>query len=65
MKRYNKEIKISQFLMDTIGSYMDDGIREDVHAELAPCTPEEFLIRYLELDPKFRELLEIEFGIEV
>ena len=51
--------------MDIIGSYMDDEIREDVHAELAPCTPEEFLERYLELDPKFAELLEIEFEIEV
>lgn len=65
MKRYNEEIEISNELMDTIGSHMDDEIREDVHAELAPCTAEEFLTRYLELDPLFAELLEIEFGIEV
>ena len=65
MKRYNEEIKISDKLMDTIGSYMDDDIREDVHADLAPCTAEEFLTRYLVLDPKFKELLEIEFDIEV
>jgi len=57
-------MRISEKLMDTIGSYMDDVIREDVHAELAPCTPEEFLTRYLELDPKFTELLKIEFDIE-
>ena len=28
---------------------MDDEIREQVHAELAPCTDEEFLTRYQEL----------------
>ena len=65
MKRYNKEIELSNDLMDTIGSYMDDEKREDVHAELAPCTPEEFLTRYLELDSEFAELLKIEFDIEV
>lgn len=65
MKRYNEELKISNELMDTIGSYMDDEKREEVYAELAPCMPEEFIERYLELDPEFAELLEIEFGIEV
>ena len=65
MKRYNEEFEISNELMDTIGSYMDDEKREQVHAELAPCTPKEFLERYLELDPEFAELLEIEFDIEV
>ena len=65
MKKYNEEIAISNELMNTIGSYMDDEIREDVYAELAPCTSEEFLTRYLELDPKFKELLEIEFDIEL
>lgn len=28
---------------------MDDEIREQVHAELAPCADEEFLTRYQEL----------------
>lgn len=28
---------------------MDDDLREQVHAELAPCTEEEFLERYKEL----------------
>ena len=51
--------------MDTIASYMDDEKREDVHLELAPCEPEEFLKRYLELDSDFEELLNNEFGIEV
>lgn len=65
MKRYGEEIKISDELMDTIGSYMDDDIREDVNADLAPCTAEEFLSRYLELDPDFEKLLEIEFDLTV
>ena len=65
MKRHGEEIKINQKLMDTIASYMDDEIRERVHFELAPCEPEEFLLRYLELDPDFEELLNSEFGIEV
>lgn len=37
--------------MDTLAYYMDDGTREQVHNELAPCTDEEFLERYLELAP--------------
>lgn len=65
MKRHGEEIKINQKLMDTIASYMDDEIRERVHFELAPCEPEEFLTRYLELAPDFEELLNSEFGIEV
>lgn len=52
---------ITQETMDTITTYMDDDIRETVHFELAPCSPEEFLKRYLELDPNFREVLESEF----
>lgn len=58
------EFDVTQELMNTISSYMDDEIREQVHGELAPCEPEEFLRRYLELDPEFLELLENEFGIE-
>jgi hypothetical protein len=51
--------------MNIIASYMDDDKREEVHAELAPCTNEEFLKRYLELDPEFATLLKNEFGIEM
>lgn len=64
MKRYGEEFELTQKIMDTIASYMDDEIRETVHHELAPCEPEEFLKRYLELDPDFSELLDNEFGIE-
>ena len=44
IKKAMKEVR-----WDTIVSYMDDDVREDVHAELAPCTEEAFLKRYLEL----------------
>ena len=36
---------------DYIATVMDDEIREQVHRELAPCSNEDFLIRYLELSP--------------
>lgn len=38
-------------LWETIAMLMDDDTREQVHMELAPCTEEEFLTRYLELAP--------------
>ena len=58
-------IKISQELMDTIASYMDDDIREDLHGDLAPCKPEEFLVAYAKRDENFEELLSNEFRIEI
>ena len=58
-------MKISDKLMATIGSYMNDDIREQVHAELAPCTTEEFMARYLELDTDFEVLLRIEFDLDM
>lgn len=42
--------------------YMDGEIREQVHKELAPCTPAEFLKRYYELDPTFESFVESEMG---
>lgn len=35
-------------LYDTAVSLMDDSIREELHAHLAPCTDQEFLEAYLE-----------------
>lgn len=58
-------MKISEEMLNTIATYMDDDIREAVHAELAPCEPEVFLQRYLELDPGFRDLLQSEFSLNV
>lgn len=34
---------------DALVEMMDDDIRERVHYELAPCTDEDFLRRYLDL----------------
>lgn len=36
-------------MWETIVALMDNDIREQVHAELAPCTEEEFYNRYCEL----------------
>lgn len=36
-------------LWEAVVSMMDDDIRERVHAELAPCSEEDFLTRYLDL----------------
>lgn len=57
--------KIDQKTMDAIAAYMDDDKRERVHFELAPCDPEEFLKRYLELDPDFEDILKSEFDISI
>ena len=65
MTRYGEEYKLSEELLDTIATYMDDDKREKVHFELASCEPEEFLKRYLELDPDFGDVLKSEFSIEL
>lgn len=56
---------LTQDKMDIIATYMDDEKREQVHNELAPCSPEEFLKRYIELDPEFEDVLKSEFSIEL
>lgn len=49
---------------EAIVSYMDDDIREALHAELAPCTNTEFLDKYLEEDPDFKDnIIKGEFRI--
>lgn len=65
MKRYGEVFELTQDLMDTIAGYMDDEKREALHVQLAPCAPEVFLKAYVEVDPKFAELLKSEFGIEL
>ena len=57
--------EVNQVSLDEIAGYMNDEIREQVHAELAPCTQEEFLTRYLEFDCEFINLLFSEFNIEI
>jgi len=50
-----KKHGIDQEQLDAIAELMDPEIREQVHSELAPCEPLEFLIRYCDLDPEFAE----------
>ena len=42
MKRYGEKFELTEEVLDTIVSCMDDDKRECVHFELAPCKPEEF-----------------------
>ena len=48
-------------MMERNYNLMNDEIRERVAFELAPCTEEEFLKRYLEIDPDFQNVLDTEF----
>lgn len=54
IKNLDKNWEAIEMLMDTC-------IRERVAFELAPCTEEAFLKRYLELDPEFQNVLDSEF----
>lgn len=56
--------EITKKIMENVSCYMDNDIREQVHFELAPCKPEEFLKRYIELDPEFKNILK-EFSIDI
>lgn len=47
---------VTEKQLDALATIMDENILEKVHSELAPCTPSEFLERYLELDPAFGEI---------
>lgn len=47
MLRYGRNFEMSNELMNTIATYMLDEEREQAHSELAPCTHEEFLKRYM------------------
>ena len=42
MTRYGEKIKFTQNLLDDVSFYMDGGIRERIHFEMAPCEPEAF-----------------------
>ena len=46
---------------EAIVNLMDEDTRERVAFEIAPCTEEEFLKRYLELDADFQNVLDSEF----
>lgn len=53
--------QLTQKQWNDIASYMDDEIRERIHAERVPCTEQEFLDSYLEENPGFADLLKNEF----
>lgn len=67
--RKNEEVKtmtiygraITNDDMANIADYMRDDIREELHAQLAPCSNEQFLRAYLDKDPDFIDLLRSEF----
>lgn len=44
---------------------MNESLREKVHAELAPCTNDQFVQRYCQLDPSFADTMYGEFNIDV
>jgi len=58
-------MEIKDKTMDAIAVLMDEEIREKVYFEIAPCSNEEFLKRYCELDPQFESVLKSEFSIEL
>lgn len=53
-----EEKKVLDSAMPLLAVIMDTDIREKVHDELAPCTNEEFINRYLEYDPSFKSIYE-------
>ena len=57
--------EITEKILENVSYYMDNDIREQVHFELAPCKPEEFLKRYIELNPRFKNVLKLEFNINI
>lgn len=58
-------MEISKYVMPAIAIFMDGGIREQVHRELAPCSNNKFIKRYCELDPDFENVMKSEFGIDI
>jgi len=50
---YYRTNGITQEQLDSLVTLMDEDLREQVHEELAPCEPIEFLERYCEFDEDF------------
>jgi len=50
---YYRTNGITQEQLDALAGLMDEDLREQVHEELAPCEPMQFLERYCELDEDF------------
>jgi len=47
---------LSQEELDDLAELMNQEIREQVHNEVAPCSPIEFLIAYCKIDTDFANL---------
>ena len=65
LEAYDSHLEYLTIFWDMVIGLMDDDIREQVHRELAPCTSEEFLSRYLELDKSFVNVLRSEFNLSL
>lgn len=44
---------------------MDAEKREKVFLKMVPCSDEDFIKTYLDLDPDFEKILNDEFGVEI
>lgn len=60
----NDSVISADVLLQAAG-LMNDSLREKVHAELAPCTNDQFVQRYCQLDPGFADTMYDEFKIDV
>lgn len=60
----NNSVISSDVLLQAAG-LMNETLREKVHAELAPCTNDQFVQRYCQLDPSFADTMYDEFKIDV
>ena len=56
--------KVTDDDMKNIAGYMDDEIREAIHAQISPCSNDEFLDAYIAHDPDIVPILENEFEFE-
>ena len=60
----NNSVISADVLLQAAG-LMNETLREKVHAELAPCTNDQFVQRYCQLDPGFADTMYNEFKIDV
>lgn len=61
---HNDSVISADVLFQAAG-LMNDSLREKVHAELSPCTNDQFVQRYCQLDPGFADTMYGEFNIDV
>lgn len=62
--KQNNSVISADVLLQAAG-LMNETLREKVHAELAPCTNDQFVQRYCQLDPGFADTMYGEFNIDV